>query len=174
MLLRACSECTRCHLTLRRLTRLFPCRSLSLAPPSTIVLLVVSLSPSDTTPTSSREMGWFSFLRLRRVRLPSPFLPPLKPALTSLSTRNASSSFLQSSEPDYETLLSGLEQRIKARESHLLSIRLRERRANALFITYGLGAWIVYVALWWFGVVRAEAGVEKVVRGLPVAGGPVV
>lgn len=78
-------------------------------------------------------------------------------------------------EPDYESLLAQLETSIKARESHLLSIRLRERRANALFVTYGLGAWILYVALWWFGVVGAAAGgLERALGGVPVIGGPVV
>lgn len=79
----------------------------------------------------------------------------------------------QAPEPDYESLLSQLESRIKARENHLLSICLRERRANALFITYGLGAWIVYLALWWFGLVGGDEGLERAVGGLPVIGGPI-
>ncbi|KAL8280644.1 hypothetical protein RQP46_006967 [Phenoliferia psychrophenolica] len=94
-------------------------------------------------------MGWFSFLDFRRT-----------------------------SSPDYETLLSQLEQRIKDREQHLLSIRLRERRANALFITYGLGLWAVYVLLWWLGVVGGLLGeghaFGKALQALPVVGGPVL
>lgn len=79
----------------------------------------------------------------------------------------------QSSEPDYETLLSQLEASIKAREDHLLSIRLRERRANALFITYGLGAWLVYLLLWYFRILARGDGLERVMRAAPVVGGPV-
>lgn len=41
-------------------------------------------------------------------------------------------------------------------------------------MTYGLGAWIVYVALWWFGVVGAAAGLKRALSGAPVIGGPVV
>lgn len=80
----------------------------------------------------------------------------------------------QTPEPDYETILSALEGRIKQREAHLLSIRLRERRANALFITYGLGAWLVYLAIWWFVLAGKQHGVEKAVGGLPVVAGPVM
>jgi hypothetical protein len=83
-------------------------------------------------------------------------------------------SSLQTPEPDYETLLSQLEASIKAREQHLLSIRLRERRANALFVTYGVATYFVYVALWYFGVVGGDDGVERLLGGLPVIGGPVV
>ncbi|KAK4047697.1 hypothetical protein OIV83_005205 [Microbotryomycetes sp. JL201] len=54
---------------------------------------------------------------------------------------------------DYETVLSNLEKQIKAAEAHLLQIRLRERRANALFVTYGIGAWLVY-ALVWYALLR--------------------
>lgn len=75
---------------------------------------------------------------------------------------------------DFETVLSGLEGRIKQREAHLLSIKLRERRANALFITYGLGAWVVYLAVWWFLLSGKQYGVQKLLGGLPVVAGPVV
>lgn len=66
-----------------------------------------------------------------------------------------------------------METRIKARESQLLAIKLRERRANALFITYGVGAWVVYLGLWWLGVVGGQFGLERVLGGLPVIGGPI-
>lgn len=80
----------------------------------------------------------------------------------------------QSSEPDYESVLSALESKIKSRETHLLSIRLRERRANALFITYGLAAWAVYVFLWWLRVLGSRDGVDRAFAGIPIIGGPVV
>lgn len=95
-------------------------------------------------------------------------IPSQNPILTLLPLLS------QSREPDYETLLALLETRIQARESQLLSIQLRERRANALFITYGLGAWVIYVLLWWLGVVGGGEGVERAVGGLPVLGGPIV
>lgn len=74
---------------------------------------------------------------------------------------------------DYETLLSHLSTLIKERETHLLSIKLRERRSNALAITYGTAFWGVYLILWYFGVVGGTAGLERVVGGIPVIGGPV-
>ncbi|GAA5873890.1 hypothetical protein JCM8547_008632 [Rhodosporidiobolus lusitaniae] len=80
-------------------------------------------------------------------------------------------------EVDYDTYLSGLQDQISARQTKLQQIRLRERRANALFITYGLGLWVLYVALWWFGIfetVKYEPLHVKVAKGLPVGGGPVV
>ena len=41
-------------------------------------------------------------------------------------------------------------------------------------MTYGLAAWFVYVALWYFGIVGDVDGVERIVGGLPVIGGPIV
>ncbi|SGY50407.1 BQ5605_C001g00882 [Microbotryum silenes-dioicae] len=81
--------------------------------------------------------------------------------------------FRRKPEPDYETVLSALEARIKMREDHLLSIRLRERRANALFITYGIGAWLIYSVVW-YSILRYRAdGIDKLLRVLPVIASPV-
>ena len=82
--------------------------------------------------------------------------------------------YLQQSEPDYETILSSLETKVKARESHLLQIKLRERRANALFITYGLGLWALYSVLWYALLLHRRHGFEGVVVALPVFVGPVL
>jgi len=76
---------------------------------------------------------------------------------------------LQTPEPDYETLLSQLETKIQSRQARLQTIQLRERRATALTITWGLGAWVVYVALWYFHIFKQNA-----LNGVPVIGGPVV
>ncbi|GAA6022568.1 hypothetical protein JCM10207_006588 [Rhodosporidiobolus poonsookiae] len=61
-------------------------------------------------------------------------------------------------EPDYDTVLSRLQEQISARQAKLQQIRLRERRANALFITYGFGLWVLYSVLWWFKVIGANFG----------------
>ncbi|GAA5910783.1 uncharacterized protein JCM6883_000312 [Sporobolomyces salmoneus] len=86
--------------------------------------------------------------------------------------------FTKTKEVDYDTYLSLLQDKITARQSKLQQIRLRERRANALFITYGLALWVVYVALWYFGVIGARYGdggaVEKAVGVSPMIVGPVV
>ncbi|GAA5966112.1 hypothetical protein JCM3765_002610 [Sporobolomyces pararoseus] len=66
--------------------------------------------------------------------------------------------FTRTKEVDYDTYLSLLQDKITARQSKLQQIRLRERRANALFITYGLALWVLYVALWYFGVVGNRSG----------------
>ncbi|SCV71218.1 BQ2448_2806 [Microbotryum intermedium] len=81
--------------------------------------------------------------------------------------------FRRKAEPDYETVLSALEARIKTREDHLLSIRLRERRANALFITYGIGAWLIYSVTWYFILRHREDGIDKLLGVLPVIASPV-
>ncbi|GAA6010711.1 hypothetical protein JCM11491_002909 [Sporobolomyces phaffii] len=87
--------------------------------------------------------------------------------------------FTRTKEVDYDTYLSLLQDKITARQSKLQQIRLRERRANALFITYGLALWVLYVALWYFGVVGGRyaahgAAVEKVAGIAPMVLGPVV
>jgi hypothetical protein len=76
---------------------------------------------------------------------------------------------VQAPDLDYETVLSQLEIKIQSRQARLQTIQLRERRATALTITWGLGIWVVYVALWYFHVFRQNA-----VNGVPVIGGPVV
>ncbi|GAA5829100.1 hypothetical protein JCM5353_005279, partial [Sporobolomyces roseus] len=81
-------------------------------------------------------------------------------------------------EVDYDTYLSLLQDKITARQTKLQSIRLRERRANALFVTYGIAIWAFYVVLWYFGIVgsRRLAGHnwQKITGSLPVISGPVV
>jgi hypothetical protein len=58
---------------------------------------------------------------------------------------------LQSSTPDYETLLSRLSSDISDAKIHLSEIRLRERRSALLITLYGLGLWGVWAGLWWVG-----------------------
>ncbi|BGP47969.1 hypothetical protein JCM10450v2_003838 [Rhodotorula kratochvilovae] len=78
-------------------------------------------------------------------------------------------------EVDYDTVLSKLQTQIAARQARLQQIRLRERRANALFITYGLALWILYSVLWYFGIVGGRHGPWQVAAasGAPVVLGPV-
>ncbi|BGO99502.1 Endoplasmic reticulum junction formation protein lunapark [Rhodotorula toruloides] len=79
-------------------------------------------------------------------------------------------------EPDYDSYLSKLQGQIAARQARLQQIRLRERRANALFITYGLGLWVLYAVLWYFGIVGVSGEEDwptRAARGAPVVGGPV-
>lgn len=93
-----------------------------------------------------------------------------------VSTSNHNLHLKQSpKEPDYETVLSSLSASIKDRESLLLSINKRERSANALFITYGLGAWVVYFTLWYFNVIlgRNGNGADYVIGWAITLGGPV-
>ncbi|GAA5943848.1 hypothetical protein JCM3775_000211 [Rhodotorula graminis] len=73
--------------------------------------------------------------------------------------------FSRPKEADYDTVLAKLQTQIAARQARLQQIRLRERRLNALLITYGLVAWILYTVLWYFGIV----GVRGTVAGLPAA-----
>ncbi|BGP24437.1 hypothetical protein Rt10032_c03g1444 [Rhodotorula toruloides] len=84
--------------------------------------------------------------------------------------------FSRPREPDYDSYLSKLQGQIAARQARLQQIRLRERRANALFITYGLGLWILYAVLWYFGIVGVSGEEDwptRAARGAPVVGGPV-
>jgi len=87
--------------------------------------------------------------------------------------------FRRSSSPDYETVLSSLEREVKLRESRLLSIRLRERRASVLLVSYALALWIAYVAAWyWHLIPRSKRDgvtpIQSLVRALPVIGAPLV
>lgn len=124
-------------------------------------------------------MGIFSlFTRVRLISLYLVFPPdsftdqtsfPSLPLLLPLQTK----------EVDYDTYLSLLQDKITARQSKLQQIRLRERRTNALFITYGLALWVVYGALWYFGVVGSRRNgsaraLEKGLGMLPMVLGPVV
>lgn len=83
------------------------------------------------------------------------------------------STFLQPTEPDYDSYLGKLQTQIAARQARLQQIRLRERRANALFITYGLGLWILYTLLWWFGGSSYASWENKALRTAPVVLSPV-
>ncbi|TKA51701.1 hypothetical protein B0A53_05406 [Rhodotorula sp. CCFEE 5036] len=79
-------------------------------------------------------------------------------------------------EPDYDSYLGKLQTQIAARQARLQQIRLRERRANALFITYGLGLWILYTLLWWFGMHAGSSYASwetKALRMAPVVLSPV-
>ncbi|CEQ40358.1 SPOSA6832_01971, partial [Sporobolomyces salmonicolor] len=83
--------------------------------------------------------------------------------------------FSRAKEPDYDTYLASVQTQIQARQARLQQIRLRERRANVLFITYGIGLWVLYGVLWWFTIFGGDNGVEWVVkaaRTAPVVGGP--
>ncbi|GAA5928204.1 uncharacterized protein JCM15063_003819 [Sporobolomyces koalae] len=86
--------------------------------------------------------------------------------------------FTKTKEVDYDTYLSLLQDKIAARQQKLQQIRLRERRANALFITYGIALYVLYIALWYFGVVGKRYGhhstFEKAVGILPMIVFPVV
>lgn len=63
---------------------------------------------------------------------------------------------------------------------HLSEIRLRERRLRLLVNLYGLGAWAVWVGLWWIrglplGLLGLREGQEaRVVGGAGVAAGPIL
>ncbi|POY74800.1 hypothetical protein BMF94_2073 [Rhodotorula taiwanensis] len=85
--------------------------------------------------------------------------------------------FSRPREPDYDTYLNKLQTQIAARQARLQQIRLRERRANALFITYGLGLWILYSVLWWFEVFASSSYTHswesKALRTAPVVLSPV-
>lgn len=82
----------------------------------------------------------------------------------------------QGHDGDFESVLATLETQIKARETQLLSIKLRERRATVLALTYGAGACFVYFVLWYFGAVggRRKHGIEKIAGSLPLVVGPVL
>ncbi|GAA5997910.1 uncharacterized protein JCM10292_006900 [Rhodotorula paludigena] len=84
--------------------------------------------------------------------------------------------FSRPREPDYDTVLAKLQTQIAARQARLQQIRLRERRANALFITYGLAFWILYSVLWYFGVLGTAGGdplAAVLAKGAPVVLGPI-
>ncbi|GAA6027370.1 hypothetical protein JCM8097_007802 [Rhodosporidiobolus ruineniae] len=80
-------------------------------------------------------------------------------------------------EVDYDTVLSALQEQISQRQAKLQQIRLRERRANALFVTYAIAAWVLYAVLWWFNIFggsRYDPWTVKVGRTAPTVAGPVV
>lgn len=112
--------------------------------------------------------------------LTSPSLATLSPdiilaASTTLSGPRVKR-LLQPTEPDYDSYLGKLQTQIAARQARLQQIRLRERRANALFITYGLGLWILYTLLWWFGMHGRSSYASwetKALRTAPVVLSPV-
>ncbi|KAH6908195.1 hypothetical protein BKA70DRAFT_1280941 [Coprinopsis sp. MPI-PUGE-AT-0042] len=85
-------------------------------------------------------------------------------------------------EEDYETILSNLANDVQKRQVKLSEIRLRERRSTLLVTIYTLAVWVVVRQ----SVVHASlpglnghlgtknAQVEKFVKGVPVAVGPIV
>jgi len=81
---------------------------------------------------------------------------------------------------DYEHILSSLALDIQKRQSRLSDIRLRERRSTLLTTVYTLAIWVLYVSLWYAGVLpnlsgRARtSGIEKAVKGAPVVVGPIL
>ncbi|GAA5908260.1 hypothetical protein JCM6882_006786 [Rhodosporidiobolus microsporus] len=80
-------------------------------------------------------------------------------------------------EPDYDTYLSKLQEQISARQAKLQQIRLRERRANALLLTWAIGLWVFYTVLWYLGVVRFRlngGALDQVVSAAPVLVVPVL
>ncbi|GAA5989579.1 hypothetical protein JCM10908_000539 [Rhodotorula pacifica] len=84
--------------------------------------------------------------------------------------------FSRPAEPDYDSYLNKLQTQIAARQARLQQIRLRERRANALFITYGIGLWVLYSLLWWFGIHAGSADPSwesRALRTAPVILSPV-
>ncbi|GAA5842568.1 hypothetical protein JCM11251_004906 [Rhodosporidiobolus azoricus] len=80
-------------------------------------------------------------------------------------------------EPDYDTYLSKLQDQISARQAKLQQIRLRERRANALLLTWAIGFWLLYTVLWYLKVVRIRidgGALDAVVSAAPVLVAPVL
>ncbi|KAK4049096.1 hypothetical protein OIO90_005566 [Microbotryomycetes sp. JL221] len=81
----------------------------------------------------------------------------------------------RSTSTDYETILSRLEQDINKAESHLLQIKLRERRSNALFLTYGITVWLLYFGVWYLYLRHNQHSTgQLVVVTLPLIVGPVL
>ncbi|KAH6891585.1 hypothetical protein BKA70DRAFT_1201672 [Coprinopsis sp. MPI-PUGE-AT-0042] len=85
-------------------------------------------------------------------------------------------------EEDYETILSNLANDVQKRQVKLSEIRLRERRSTLLVTIYTLAVWALYVSLWYMQALPGlnghlgtkNAQVEKFVKGVPVAVGPIV
>ncbi|KAJ7025640.1 hypothetical protein C8F04DRAFT_1127611 [Mycena alexandri] len=82
---------------------------------------------------------------------------------------------------DYESVLAALANDIAKRQTLLSEIRARERRATTLVTLYTLAAYLLYLAVWYFGFVAAGRsrsasgrGVERAVRALPVFVGPIL
>ncbi|KAK7057389.1 protein lunapark [Favolaschia claudopus] len=83
--------------------------------------------------------------------------------------------------PDDESVLATLARDIHRRQTLLSEIRARERTTTALVTLYTIAAWLVYVAVWYFGFVTTVgrngkgrgAAVERAVRALPVIVGPI-
>ncbi|PPQ92761.1 hypothetical protein CVT25_003870, partial [Psilocybe cyanescens] len=90
--------------------------------------------------------------------------------------------FSKKTEEDYETILSNLANEVQERQLKLSEIRLRERRSTLVVTLYTLAAWGAYVSLWYLnalpgitdGTYVRNAGMERIVKVLPVAIGPIV
>jgi len=87
--------------------------------------------------------------------------------------------FTKKNDEDYGTILSNLANDIQQRQLKLSEIRLRERRSTLLTTLYALGAWVVYVGMWYSNSLPAMSnwtnpGVAKGMKILPVLFGPVL
>lgn len=88
--------------------------------------------------------------------------------------------FKKNEPEDYEQILAALALDIQKRQTSLSEIRLRERRATLLVTMYTLAFWTVYVTMWYTNVLpnfsgrRSNSAFEKLVKGSPVLGGPIV
>ncbi|KAF9552577.1 hypothetical protein CPC08DRAFT_267828 [Agrocybe pediades] len=90
--------------------------------------------------------------------------------------------FSKKNEEDYETILSNLANDVQQRQAKLSGIRLRERRATLTVTLYTLAAWVAYVSLWYLNALPdlksgnyiVNRSVERAIKGLPVAVGPIV
>ncbi|KAJ7705135.1 hypothetical protein B0H16DRAFT_1636709 [Mycena metata] len=78
---------------------------------------------------------------------------------------------------DYESVLAALANDIAKRQTLLSEIRARERKATTLVTLYTLAAYLLYLAVWYFGFVAAGRnanGIERAARALPLFFGPIL
>jgi hypothetical protein len=89
---------------------------------------------------------------------------------------------IQRQPEDFEQVLATLTSDIKKRETRLSEIRLRERRVTLLVTLYTVGFWVAYVSVWYANPallpILTDGGrasnLEKFIKGVPVALGPVL
>ena len=81
----------------------------------------------------------------------------------------------QDGEGDFERVLEALDAAIQSHERLLTQIRQRELEAIFMCTSYGLVAWVVYLAVWWLGILDATMGqtVHKAALVSPVVATPV-
>ena len=91
--------------------------------------------------------------------------------------------FLQKEPENYEEVLASLALDIQKRQTRLSEIRLRERRATLFVTAYTFAAWVVYVGLWYTGLLPRlnDAGrwpnentYERAMKAAPVIIGPLL